>query len=189
MIVIGAVGLNGSGKDELAKYLEQRCSMQTLSAGDIARDIARQRGVPSTRENLHEISREYMARFGKDFFMVSVIAKVERFNWKAVAITGIRTPADAATLREHFGNQFYLVDIEVGNPALRFERTRKRGEPRDSDEYQEFLEHDRAEEEMFQIRETAKKADIVIRNDSTIEEFHRRVDETIVSGILTGKVP
>jgi len=189
MIAIGAVGLNGSGKDELVSYLERRCSMRALSAGDVARDIAVRQGVPPTRENLHEISREYIARYGKDFFMNSLIAKIERNNWKAVAITGIRTPADVATLKEHFGNDFYLINVEVGDPAVRFERARKRGEARDPRRYEEFLDNDRAEEEMFQLSETSKKADLVIRNDSGLEEFHRRIDETIIRGLLTGKVP
>jgi dephospho-CoA kinase len=189
MIVVGAVGLNGSGKDDLVGYLKERCSMRTLSAGDVVRDIARRKDVAPTRENLHEISKEYIAKYGKDFFMSSLIAKIERNNWKAVAITGIRTPADVATLREHFGSGFYLVNLEVGDPALRFKRTSKRGEVRDSQTYEGFLDDDRAEEEAFQLSETAKKADIVIRNDSSLEVFHRRIEETIIMGLLTGKVP
>jgi dephospho-CoA kinase len=45
MKVIGVVGLNGSGKDELVDYLHQRCGIPVLSAGDIARDIAAEEGV------------------------------------------------------------------------------------------------------------------------------------------------
>jgi Ni2+-binding GTPase involved in maturation of urease and hydrogenase len=41
MKVIGVVGRNGSGKDELLNYLHDRCGIKVLSMGDVVRDIAK----------------------------------------------------------------------------------------------------------------------------------------------------
>jgi dephospho-CoA kinase len=188
-LIIGVVGRNGSGKDELVKYLERRCSIVALSAGDVARDIASQEGLAATRENLHEVSQSYIRDYGKDFFMSSLIAMIERNGWTTAAINGIRTPADVATLREHFGVSFLLVGVEVGDPAIRFERTKRRNETRDPETFEDFLEEDRREEDMFKIGETLKKADLMIRNDSTLQDFHRRIEKTIIDGLLAGEVP
>ncbi|NUN24035.1 MAG: AAA family ATPase, partial [Candidatus Jettenia caeni] len=125
MKVIGAVGLNGSGKDELVNYLSRRYGIPVLSAGDVVRDIAQEEGIAPTRDNLHDISRRYHAQWGNDIFMRKLIGKIEECQWKVVGITGIRTSADAATLRNHFGQNFILVHVEVSQPSIRYERTRK----------------------------------------------------------------
>ena len=40
MRIIGVVGKNGSGKDEVLKYLRIRYSVPFLSTGDIVREMA-----------------------------------------------------------------------------------------------------------------------------------------------------
>ena len=50
--VIGAVGQNGSGKDEVLKYLRSKYGMAFLSTGDVVRDIAAKEGVEPTRDHL-----------------------------------------------------------------------------------------------------------------------------------------
>ena len=47
--IVGVIGRNGAGKDELSKRLHARCGLPMLSAGDIARRIAKERGVEPTR--------------------------------------------------------------------------------------------------------------------------------------------
>jgi dephospho-CoA kinase len=187
MVVIGLVGLDGSGKDEMAAYLSRKCAVPAVSAGDVARRIAERESRPPTGANLREISERCIRGYGKDFFMTSLIEWIEQEGWTIALINGIRTPADVATLRERFGSDFYLVHIRVGDAALRFERVRRRGELRDPDEYEEFLEGDRAEEEAFRVSETIKKADLTVGNDSTLEAFHREIDGKIIGRLLKGK--
>lgn len=188
MIVIGLVGLNGSGKDEVAGYLSRKCSIPSVSSGDVVRKIAKREGRPPTRTNLHEISERCIREYGKDFFMTSLIEWIDQKGWPVTVINGIRTPADVAALRERFGSDFSLVHVLVGDAALRFERVRRRGEPRDPDEYEDFLEDDRAEEEEFRISETIKKADLVLENDRSLGALYREVDTKIIKGLLRGKV-
>lgn len=188
MRVIGAVGLNGSGKDEFVNYLSRRCRIPMLSAGDIVRDIAQEEGIPPTRDNLHDISKRYHARYGNDFFMKKLIEKIEEHQWKVIGITGIRTPIDAVTLRNHFGQNFILVHVEVSQPSIRYERTRKRGEARDPQTFEEFLMQDKAEEEIFKISETIKYAAVTIHNDGTREDFYRKIEEFLVQQKLFDEI-
>ncbi|MDN3509815.1 MAG: AAA family ATPase [Candidatus Jettenia sp.] len=180
MKVIGAVGLNGSGKDELVNYLSRRCGIPVLSAGDVVRDIAQEEGIAPTRDNLHDISRRYYAQWGNDIFMRKLIEKIEECQWKVVGITGIRTSTDVATLRNHFGQNFILVHVEVSQPSIRYERTRKRGEARDPQTLEEFLIQDKTEEEIFKIGETIHSADVTINNDGTRKDFYRKIEEFLV---------
>lgn len=127
-IVIGAVGLNGSGKDILIMRLHDQFGIPMISIGDIVRDIAREEGVAATRDNLHEISERYIAKFGKEYFPQRVITKIEEQKWPIVGISGIRTPTDIRTFQKHYGKNFILIHVEVTDPRVRFERMQRRGE-------------------------------------------------------------
>jgi dephospho-CoA kinase len=188
MKVIGVVGLNGSGKDELVDYLHQRYGVPVLSAGDIARDIAAEEGVYPTRANLHDISQRYIAQYGKDYFMKRLIERIEKKRWKAVGITGIRTPTDVRTLQDHLGEDFFLVHVEVSDPRIRYERIKQRGEARDPRTYEEFLQQDKTEEAIFHISEAIQYADITISNNGSLEAFHRKIKESVVQEILSDEI-
>jgi len=64
--IFGAIGLNGSGKDKVVKYLKREYNVPYVSVGNMVREIASKNGVPSNRENLHRISREQIHKFGEE---------------------------------------------------------------------------------------------------------------------------
>lgn len=92
--VIGAIGLNGSGKDTLVKYLQERCGLTVLSLGDVARGLAHLEEVPSTRDQLQGVSQKYLEKYGKDFLVKGVIEEIERKSLEKVGVTGIRSPTE-----------------------------------------------------------------------------------------------
>ena len=184
MIVVGAVGLNGSGKDALIKYLHERYGLPMLSIGDLVRDMAASRGILPTRSNLHQISQQAIEEYGADFFAKNAIARIEEEPWDAVGIAGIRTPADVRTFRERYGDNFVRVYVRVAEPRTRFERLRKRGDARDPESYERFLRQDQEEKEMFRIEEAVEEADITIDNSGSLEEFHREIDTQVARPVL-----
>ena len=187
MIVVGAVGLNGSGKDELIEYLHERYGLPMLSIGDLVRDMAARQGILPTRSNLHRLSQQAIEEYGADFFAKGAIARIEEKTWDAVGITGIRTPADVRTFRERFGDDFVLVHVRVAESSTRFERLRKRGETRDPQSYERFLLQDQEEREMFQIEDAVEAADITIDNSGSLEGFCREIDRQVVKPVLAQK--
>jgi dephospho-CoA kinase len=180
MRVIGVVGLNGSGKDELLNHLGDEFHIHVVSAGDVARDIAYEEGIVPTRSNLHDISRRYMAERGKDFFMNQLIEETDRHNWDVVGISGIRTPEDVRLLRERYGQDFLLIYVQVDDPLLRYMRIRRRDEDRDQQSYLGFLKQDCVEEQLFRISQTIKQADLTINNEGNLDRFHRRIDTEVI---------
>jgi dephospho-CoA kinase len=178
--VLGVVGLNGSGKDEVVRYLHQSHGVPTLSLGDMVRQIALERGVNPTRSNLHRLSQEYFAERGRDYFARKAILAIDDHDWDLVGITGIRTPTDVKTMREHFGNHFVLAHVAVSDSKKRYERVRERGEARDPQSYSEFLQQDAKEEEIFHLSETAREADIVLDNDQSVIKLHSQIDRKVV---------
>ena len=175
--VIGAVGLNGSGKDALIQYLGARCGLTVLSLGDVARELAHLEGVTYSRDKLHEVSQKYIEKYGEDFFVKVLIEEIDNKLLTKVGVTGIRTSTDVAALRQHFGAGFLLIHVKVDNPELRFARLQQRGEARDPRHYEDFLAQEKTERDLFRLDEAIQQADVTISNDGALEEFHREIDQ------------
>src|SRR4030042_5972318 len=97
--VIGAVGQNGSGKDEVLKHLRSRDNIPFLSTGDAVREIAAKEGVEQTRENLGKISDRYFREFGKGCFVKLLADKIRHSGRQNAGITGIRALDDVSILQ------------------------------------------------------------------------------------------
>ena len=183
MKVIGVIGLNGSGKDEVVKYLHQRYAVPLISVGDIVREIAGQEGKEPTRDNLDEITRRYFAKYGQGYFLKMVVDKIRLNGWKYVGISGIRSPVDVSIVKEAFKNDFILINVFVTNPRVRYERMKKRGSKRDEISDEDFLKQDQQSEKLFNIQEAIRMADFSIPNDGTLEDLHFHVDKLVSESI------
>jgi dephospho-CoA kinase len=188
MIVIGAMGLNGSGKDTLIDHLCQRCAVHKLSAGDIARQIAGEQGIEPTRENLHRISQQAMADHGNDYFVRRLIEMINENRWLATGVSGVRTPEDVSIMRQHYGDDLLLVHVRVNDAQLRYQRLLERDRPRDPDTFEAFVQQERDEEEQFHVREALRQADLVINNHRSLEDFLQAIDYLLIDGLVNEEV-
>jgi len=177
--VIGAVGQNGSGKDEVLKYLRARHNVPFLSTGDAVREIAAREEVEPTRENLGKISDRYFREFGKGCFVKLLADKIRNSGWKIAGISGIRSLDDVSILKDIFGEDFILIRVYITDPHVRYSRMTRRGEGRDPHSYEQFLNQDEAEEKLFSLKEAELRADYSISNDGTLEDLHQEIDSLI----------
>lgn len=188
MRVFGVIGRNGSGKDEVVKYLQRRYDVPFVSVGDMVREMARRKGLSLTRENLHRISEGQIQEFGKEHFMDLVIEKIDQNGWQTAGITGVRTPEDVRHLKDYFDGDFILFHVYVSDPRLRYERMRKRAKPRDPENYDEFMKQDKAEESLFRIGDAIQQADYSLSNDESVDHLHSEIDRILVEReLLTDK--
>jgi dephospho-CoA kinase len=184
--VLGAIGQNGSGKDEVLKYLRLKYGVPFLSTGDVVREIASKEGVEPTRENLGKISDKYFREFGKGYFVKLLADKIRQTGWKIAGISGIRALDDVSILKDIFGQDFILIHVYITDPHVRYYRMTARQEERDPHSHQEFLRQDKAEEELFSLTAAEKKADYSISNDGTLDDLHGEIDRLVADeGLLT----
>jgi len=181
MKVIGAVGQNGSGKDEVLKYLKAACGIHFFSTGDMVRQIATEKGLEATRDNLRAISERWFRERGEGCFVRLLAERIKREENQTAGISGIRSLADVTILRETFGDDFILIRVTMADPRQRYERMVARGEERDPRSYEQFLALDRKEEELFHIEEAGRQAQYTIGNDGTLEDLHRAIDKLLAS--------
>lgn len=179
MKVIGVVGLNGSGKDEVVNYLNRQYGVPLISVGDIVREIANKEGIEPTRDNLDAITKRYFNQFGEGYFVKQVVEKIRSNNWKTVGISGIRSPKDIAIVKEAFNQDFILTHVYISDSKVRYDRISKRGSKRDQSTFEEFIKQDKISQELFHIQDAIKLADYSIANDGSLEDMHKSIDALI----------
>jgi dephospho-CoA kinase len=187
MKIIGVIGQNGSGKDEVLKYLRAQYGVPFLSTGDMVREIAAKEGKEPTRENLQEISERYFREFGRGCFVKLAAEKIQQHGWAVGGISGIRSSDDVKVLRDKLGTDFILVNVYVSNPRVRFERMQARHEGRDPQTYAQFQRNEKAEEEIFHILSAAQSADFNVSNDGTLDDLHCEIDTLVAQQHLPVK--
>lgn len=174
--VVGVVGRNGSGKDEVVKRLNAKFGVPVTSTGDITREIAKKAGIEPNRENLNNISKEYWSKYGREFYPGRIAKKIIENEWKIAGWTGIRPPSDVKIIKEFLGENFILINIET-DTQLRFERLAKRAEERDAKKYEDFMKQEKSENEIFQLDETVSMANLTIKNNGSLDDLHKEIDK------------
>ena len=179
MLVIGAIGLNGSGKDTIISYISKKLEIPMITISDIVRKIALARNIEPTRENLTRISLEHIGKYGSDYFPKETIRMIDQKKWDAVGVAGIRSLVDVQVFKKKYGQSFVLILVEVSDPATRFERVRNRGEPRDPRNFEQFAKQDEEEEKNFKLNAAIQEADYVVNNDGDIDSLINKIENLI----------
>lgn len=184
--IIGAIGKNGSGKDEVLRYLRDRYGVPFVATGDIVRALAAEEGLDPTRENLGAISARVFAEKGPAAFVRMAAEEIAGRHLPVAGISGIRSARDVRMLKDLYGHGFILVHVAVSNDDGRFERMRRRAEARDPVDVRHFRELDRREEEQFHLSEAAALADFTLTNDGALADLHTAIDRLVSRSSLLG---
>ncbi len=176
-MIIGLTGANASGKGEAASYLKSK-GFEYYSLSDILRGNAKAMGIEPSRENLIKLGNELREKNGP-----SVLADLAGKNIKNknnCVIDSIRNPFEIKALKKL--NDFILIGIDAPM-EMRFKRAVARNRHGDPKTLKEFIEKEKKENipssTNQQLENCLKLADILIINDSNLENFYKKIEETI----------
>lgn len=171
--IIVIVGPIASGKDFIAEYIHNKISFPIFPISDILRDIAKEREIEQTRENLIAINLDLEKTYGKMFLIQKLLDKVQ----ENAILTGLRIPAvQFPYLREEARTVIIGVDA---NPKLRFERATARGKLGEATTFEEFMANEtreNSEPNPQRVFDAVSMADHVIVNEGTINELYAKID-------------
>ena len=173
---LGLTGPNSSGKGEIAGYLASRHGYRCHSLSDVLRDEARQRGVEPVRAILIPLGNELRAARGPGALADMILPRLT----PPALVDSIRNPEEVTVLRRLEG--FVLLAVEAPLD-LRFRRSVGRQRPGDPASLEEFREREAQENGTDpmaqQLCATAALADHVLRNDGSLDDLHRAIDNLI----------
>jgi dCMP deaminase len=174
-MILGVAGLNGAGKGEVVRFLEQR-SFYPLSLSDVIRDELRAKGLEETRERMIETGTALRAAEGPGALAVRLTRLFEAD--RNYVIDSVRHPAEVEVLRRHT-DSFRLIWVTAAD-ATRLERIRARGRSGDPTtleelrrlEDREIRSDDPAAQQLLAVQDLA---DFTVANDGDLEALHAAI--------------
>ena len=177
-IIFGLVGTLASGKGAVKKRLVEKYKAEDCRFSTILRDILKRIDVPTTRENLQNISTSLRQLFGEDLLAKAIAKDASILNADIVVIDGIRRMSDIGHLLTL--DNFILVAIDA-NPEIRYRRLVERNENAGDDKktYDEFQSDQNVEADKM-IPEVIKVAKEKVNNDGSLEELYKQIDSIVL---------
>lgn len=174
-MIFGLSGLNGAGKGEVLKFLEER-SFYPYSLSDVIREHLAAQGLEETRERMIEAGTAIRAERGPGGLAEVLAAKL--LPDRNYVIDSVRHPAEVEVLRQK-ATHFQLLWVDA--PAeVRLERMRARGRAGDARtieqlralEDRELGSDDPAAQQLLAVRDMA---DFRLENAGSLEELRAKV--------------
>ena len=175
--VIGITGAFGSGKTTASEYFEKK-GYRVISLSSTLESEATKRKLPITRRVLQDIGNEWREKYGPGILAKKAFEQLA--SHKKVVIDGLRNLGEVEELKERNGTLLAIVvDREI-----RFERLKKlkRRESLTKKLFHSLDLRDLGVNEKITGLQTAlciATADVYIDSNSTMENFHIKLDDFI----------
>ena len=174
-MLIGLTGKNASGKSTIVNWFSEK-GLRSVSCSDSIRSWLRNQGIEETRNSLIEGGRQ-LRRSGGPSILADMLLEI--LNGEDAVVDSIRTPDEVYSFRNR--GDFWMIEIRASE-EMRWERLKKRNRAGDPIDRETFLSQDKAEETAKDksgqdLIATAKLADFIIENNSSLEELEKELEK------------
>lgn len=166
-MIIGITGLARSGKDAAARLFIQKGFTQ-INMSDILKEELLKKNIEPTKENMSLLGDELRKLHGKDIIIKMLVNKLK--GREKIVITGIRSPEEAAFLKQQVKN-FCLLAIGA-KESIRFSR-RTAEDPQTE---QEFFSRDQRDIKNKGLDKVIASAEITTENNASLEELNKKLE-------------
>ncbi|HOM96518.1 MAG: flagellar hook-basal body complex protein FliE [Candidatus Methanofastidiosa archaeon] len=166
--MIGIVGMPGSGKSEFVN-IALTLGYRFISMGDIVREETVRKGYPL--EESGKVAQKLRDENGLDIIAILTLDKIRKIHDNKFLIEGIRGIKEIERFRMEM--DFFLIGIHC-SPKIRFERLKNRKRDDDYQTYEEFYTRD-LRELSWGLGEALALSDVIINNNSTLEDFKENI--------------
>jgi len=164
-------GMAGSGKTTLSGIIRE-LDLRVITMGDVIRELAKQKGLEPTRENMGHLAEE-IRKGGPDAVARRCVEMLKKGPEGLTVVDGIRSLAEVNT----FKDEFDVVLIALwASPLSRYKRLTRRGRSDDPKTWEEFKERERRELG-FGIGDAIASSDYMIKNDDGIDTLKPAFEE------------
>ncbi|MEM3402701.1 MAG: AAA family ATPase [Candidatus Hadarchaeales archaeon] len=183
MIVIGLVGLQGSGKTETVKVLE-RLGAEWVRMGDVVWKELEKRGQEINEANVGRLAEELRKVEGMGAVAKRCVPIIREKKSDVVVVDGIRGIAEVEEFRKAFGDDFHLWAVWASERD-RYSRIAGRKRQDDVTGLDALRSKDRRELG-WGLGEAFALAEVMIVNDGSLEDLRKKVEKAFLETV--GKV-
>ncbi len=177
-IVLAIVGLPGSGKTEATEYLMKTTGWPKVYFGQTVFDEIEARDLEPTEQIQKEVREDLRKQHGMGAMAILNMPKIkEYFESDSVLLESFYSWGEYLVTKQEFGDRFKVLAIHA-SPATREHRMRNRpSRPLPSREA--FEQRDFAQIEGAQQAGPIARADYMVINEGSKEEFFKKLDLVI----------
>jgi len=185
-MIIGLTGTIASGKGVVADFFKNK-GFVYLSLSDELRQIAKERKIELTRENLQKLGNTLREEIGAFVLAKMVSDKIHSQKYRNVVVDGIRNPAEVVELKKL--KDFFLVAVDAPEKT-RFERMVGRNRESDPKTFEEFLRVNKKDLGVGEkvtgqgVGKCMKLAKYMLINDSSYEEVENKINKLYADIIM-----
>lgn len=178
-MIIGLTGSLAAGKGVVSNFFKEK-GFVYLSLSDELRQIAKERKIEITRENLQQLGNKLREENGSGVLAKYIIQKIKNQEYKKAIVDGIRNPAEVEELKKL--KDFFLISVDA-NPRIRFERMVARSRESDPITWEDFIRVDKidkgvGEKESGQgVGKCMKMAKFILFNEGSLEEIKEKIEK------------
>ncbi len=176
-MIIAITGTNAAGKDTAAEYLVKK-GFTHFSLSDELREIARERGLEPTRENLIALGNELRRLYGTSFLTKRILEKAS--GTTHIVLSSVRNPGELEPVKNTDG--FRLIAIDAPS-QVRYERAKARGRISENVSLESFIQMDAEEMHGGDTEQNLARlidiADFKIVNDGSFNELYKKLDDAV----------
>lgn len=188
-IRIFITGTNGSGKDEVASWLEEKYGFEVKSVRAFIKMKAEEHGVDLStgRSGTGPFAESMCAKEGGDYFVKTLNENIPE-NMPAT-IGSLRRMAEIAyakSLRDDGTHRTIIIAVDA-DPKIRYDRIIARKSLTDHvSSLEKFVEEEEIESvgdnpNRMNLKKCIEASDIVLMNEGTLEEFHQTIERELVA--------
>lgn len=175
-MIIGLTGTLSSGKGIVAEFLKKK-GFVYLSLSNELREIAKEKKIELTRENLQNLGNQLREEQGTGILAELAREKIKNQKYTKAIIDGIRNPAEIIELRKI--KNFFLISVDAPL-GIRFNRIVERSRESDPKTWDDFLKVDARDqreenEKGQQVRKCMEQANFKLINDGSFVNTENKV--------------
>ena len=189
-MIIGITGGLGSGKGAVADSFKEK-GFRCFSLSDEIREIAKQKGIEITRENLQDLGNKLRDAVGSDVLARFAALRILFNHYDRAVVESIRNPAEVNYLKGNL-KDFFLIGVDA-SAETRYGRVSERAREKDPITWEDFLKtdsRDRGEGEADSGQAVGKclnLTDYLISNEGNLQDLGVKCNEVYKK--ITEKCP
>jgi len=184
--IFAIVGMAGSGKSEVIKYLKEKFRWPHVYFGQVIFDEMEEQGLEMNQDNERKTRERLRKKEGMGVCALRSLEKVGESLKESenVLIESLYSWEEHKIIKRAYPD-YYKVIAVFASPAIRFTRLKERSE-RPLKTFEEFEERDRTEIEKTDKGGPIAAADYTIINEGSVDDLHREIDRILAKEGIEG---
>jgi dephospho-CoA kinase len=176
-LILAVVGMCGSGKSEIVKYLAKKFNWPVVYFGGFTFEWIKEHHLPLNYANEKKAREQIRQKGGMGAYAKLSLPKITALlkKNKGVIVESLYSWSEYKILKEKYGDNFKVIAAHA-SPAVRFKRLTARKKERPMRNYKEFKTRDYSEIENIEKGGPIAMADFMILNEGSLKDLRKKLD-------------